>query len=439
MNYSRKLPFSYEAEQAVLGSVLLDPERFTDVAGTLDTSDFYLDEHVKIYSAIQELFVKNRTIDVVTLIDMLVKQGVYASDEASRNYVKVIAEIVPSAANIKDYAKIVKDKSLLRKLIAACEDIEDTAYTENDDVSHIMDYAGQRIFEITQHGGQKSLTHIRETIIDVYEHIKNLRTGLGESVGAPTGFTDLDHVLVGMNDSDLIIIGARPGMGKTSLAMNIAAQTARKTRKTVCVFSLEMSRDQLVTRMLSSEGLIDSHTIRTGLLSEEEFDNLAQAASNLSELPIYIDDTSGITVTGMKAKLRREKNLGLVVIDYLQLMTSEKRIENRVQEVSDISRNLKLMAKELKVPVVTCAQLSRASESRTGQGVIPKLSDLRDSGAIEQDADVVMFLYRPEYYDPEKPQNVAEIHVAKNRHGPTEKIEIGWFGQYTKFTDLKKD
>lgn len=433
----RRLPFSLEAEQAVLGSILLDPERFNEIASLLSSDDFYLEEHKQIYLAMQELFIKSRTIDVVTLIDTVVKQGVYNTDEQGKNYIMAIAEIVPSASNIKDYAKIVKDKSLLRQLINVCDEINETAYSEQDDVAALLDHASQRIFSVAQGHEQQSLTHVREIIVDVYDHLKLLRESPEKASGTPTGFTDLDRIIVGLNESDLVLIGARPGMGKTTFAMNMATRAARKMNKAVCVFSLEMSKDQLVSRMLSSEGLVDNYAMKTGMLNNKEFTDLANAASMLSDLPIYIDDTTGITITGMKAKLRRMKNLGMVVIDYLQLMQSERRIDNRVHEVAEISRNLKLMTKELKVPIVTCAQLSRGPESRTDK--TPMLSDLRDSGAIEQDADIVMFLYRPEYYDEQEPQNKAEVIIAKNRHGATGKIEMGYLGQYFKFTDLQKE
>ncbi|MDD4772661.1 MAG: replicative DNA helicase [Eubacteriales bacterium] len=435
----RRLPFSLEAEQSVLGSVLIDPESFNDIANIITHEDFYIADHREIYLSMQELFLQNRTIDVVTLIDMLVKRGLYATNDQGRAYIKVIAEMVPSASNVRDYARIVREKSLLRSLIAACGEITETAYASHDEVNTILDNAEQKIFNIVQGNEKKGFRHIRDVIIAVYDHLKSLSENPEAEKGIPTGFSELDKVLVGLGAGDLVLVGARPGMGKTSFAMNIATMAAKKTKKSVAVFSLEMSCEQLVIRMLSSEALIDSYNMRTGRLSNEDWNKLAEAAGTLSECDILIDDTSGITVTGMKAKLRREKNLGLVVIDYLQLMQGERRNENRVQEVSEISRNLKLLAKELRVPVITCAQLSRAPESRSGN--IPQLSDLRDSGAIEQDADIVMFLYRPDYYKEgrdKKPdeikQNYAEVIVAKNRHGSTSTVPMGWFGQYTKFT-----
>lgn len=434
----RKMPFSLEAEQSVLGSILIDPECFPEIASMLKSDDFYLESHAAIYLAMQDLFLQSRTIDVVTLIDALVKNGVYGTGDEGRKYIKIIAEIVPSAANVKDYAKIVRDKNILRRLIGVCSEISDTAYSEQDDVTHLLDSAEQAIFAIAENNETKGFTHIREAILANYEHIKLLRTDKAAAAGQPTGFSDLDKVLVGMGPGDLILVGARPGMGKTSFTMNVATKVAQYSKKAVCVFSLEMSAEQLASRMLSSEALVDSYALRSGNLSNDDWEKLARASSMLSECEILIDDTAGMTVTGMKAKLRRIKNLGLVVIDYLQLMQSDRRIDNRVNEVAEISRNLKLLAKDLRVPIITCAQLSRGPESRTDKR--PMLSDLRDSGAIEQDADVVMFLYRDEYYDAADKkdgiQNTAEIIVAKNRHGSTANVKMGWFGAFTKFTSL---
>ena len=434
----KRLPFSLEAEQSVLGSILIDPACFNEVATEIKGDDFYLEVHSQIFSAMQDLYLQNRTIDVVTLIDSLVHRGVYQTGEESKKYIKVIAEVVPSAANVHDYAKIVREKAILRRLIEVCADISETAYAEQDEVPHLLDSAEQQIFSIAEHNVTKGFTHIREALLANYEHLKLLQTDKDAASGQKTGFSDLDKVLVGMGEGDLVLVGARPDMGKTSFAMNIATKVAQQSKKSVCVFSLEMSAEQLVSRMLSSEALIDSYAIRSGNLNGEDWEKLARASTMLGDCEIYIDDTSGITVTGMKAKLRRVKNLGLVVIDYLQLMQTDRRNDNRVQEVAEISRNLKLLAKDLKVPIICCAQLSRGPESRTDKR--PMLSDLRDSGAIEQDADVVMFLYRDEYYDTADKkdgiQNTAEVIVAKNRHGSTANVKMGWFGQFTKFTSL---
>lgn len=438
---TRKLPFSLIAEQSLLGSILIDPDSFNEVADMLVATDFYLTEHTQIYLAMQELFLRNREIDLVTLIDMLVQKGIY-DKSGGENYIRQIGEAVPNALNVKDYARIVKDKSSLRQLITACAEIEEAAYAEQDEVQQIVGLAESKIFAIAQGRDTKNFVHIRDAMLSIFDRLHVLQENKDAFAGTKTGFSGLDAVLAGMGNSDLVLVGARPGMGKTSFALNIATNVAQQTQKTVCIFSLEMSAEQLVTRVLSSEAMVDSYSLRTGQISDESWDHLAETASNLSSCEILIDDTTGITVTGMKAKLRRVQNLGLVVIDYLQLMQADHRIDNRVQEVADISRNLKVMAKELNVPVICCAQLSRGPESRTDKK--PMLSDLRDSGAIEQDADVVMFLYRDEYYktdrDPNQQEaNIAEVIVAKNRHGSTGNVEMGWIGKYTKFRTLVKD
>lgn len=433
----RKMPFSLDAEQAVLGGILIDPAGLDIITGIITAEDFYLEEHRSIYSAMQGMYLKSRNIDVVTLIDELVHQGVY--DEAGgKDYIRLITETVPSASNIKDYAVIVRDKATLRALIGACDEVSDAAYTEEEDVQRLVEMAESKIYAIAEQKESKTFVHIRDALLQVYNNLQELQVNKEETLGMKTGFSGLDRVLVGMGKSDLVLVGARPGMGKTSFAMNVAVSAAKRTKKAVCVFSLEMSAEQLVSRLLSSEALVDSYSLRSGELSDDDWQKLAHASSELSDCEILIDDTTGMTVAGMMAKLRRVKNLGLVVIDYLGLMQSERRIDNRVQEVSEISRNLKLMAKEFKVPVICCAQLSRGPESRTDKR--PMLSDLRDSGAIEQDADIVMFLYRDEYYkDKDNPQSTAEVIVAKNRHGSTGKVEMGWLGQYTKFTTLDED
>ena len=345
---------------------------------------------------------------------------------------------MPTSANAVDYAKIVRDKAILRQLIEAGEDIAEAAYAGDDDTEALVEYAEGKVFRIAEGRENKSFVHIRDALVQVYDRLTKLSQDPDALRGTPTGFSALDNVIVGMGDSDLVLIGARPGMGKTSFAMNIATEAAIKTKKTVCVFSLEMSAEQLANRMLSSEAQIDSYKMRSGELSGEDWNAIAHASSRLSETDILIDDTPGISVTAMKSKLRRVKNLGLVLIDYLQLMQGDRRNDNRVQEVGDISRGLKLLAKELGVPVVCCAQLSRGPENRPDKR--PMLSDLRDSGAIEQDADIVLFLYRDEYYkDSTTDQSVAEVIVAKNRHGSLDKVKLGWLGRYTKFTNLARE
>jgi replicative DNA helicase len=344
--------------------------------------------------------------------------------------------------NILDYANIVKEESTRRRIIALCAEVSDITYGEQDAVGAVLDYAQGQFTDIAAGRDSKRFRHIRDVLVGFMENLHDLAENEGAAHGTPTGFSGLDRVLVGMGDSDLILVGARPGMGKTSFTMNIATNVAMASKKTVCVFSLEMSGEQLVSRMISSEAMVNSYNLRSGQLSPEEWNKIADAAARLANTNILIDDTSGMTVTAMKSKLRQEKNLGLVVIDYLQLMESERRSDNRALEVGEISRGLKLMAKDLHVPIICCAQLSRGPESRTDKR--PQLSDLRDSGSIEQDADVVMFLYREEYYkndrDPNQTEgNTAEVIVQKNRHGSTGNIKMGWIGSYTKFLTLDPD
>ena len=405
----------------------------------LNSEDFYLEEHKQIYLAMQGLFMANSEIDVVTLIDMLVTKGIY-NKSGGEDYIRTLTDAVPDALNIKDYARIVKEKSVLRQLIAASSEISEAAYSEQESVIDIIDHAENLIFNIAQGRDTKGFRHIKDVLGDVYAHLHDLNTNKEATQGTQTGFSALDRVLAGLGKSDLVLVGARPGMGKTSFALNIATNVAKQTKKTVCIFSLEMSADQLVNRVLSSEALVNSYSLRTGELAPNDWENLARAAGELAGCDILIDDTSGMTVTAMKAKLRRVKNLGMVIIDYLGLMSGDKHTDNRVQEVSEISRSLKIMAKELMVPIVCCAQLSRGPESRTDKK--PMLSDLRDSGAIEQDADTVIFLYRSEYYKTDEAgqdTSIAEVIIAKNRHGSTGTVNMGWNGQFTKFVTIADD
>ena len=433
----KRLPFSMPAEQSLLGAILIDPISITQVADLLGSEDFYLEEHKQIYLAMQELFMANSEIDVVTLIDMLVTKGIY-NKSGGEDYIRTLTDAVPDALNIRDYARIVKEKSVLRQLIAACSEISESAYSEQESVVDIIDHAENLIFNIAQGRDTKGFRHIKDVLGDVYAHLHDLNTNKEATQGTQTGFSALDRVLAGLGKSDLVLVGARPGMGKTSFALNIATNVAKQTKKTVCIFSLEMSADQLVNRVLSSEALVNSYNLRTGELAPSDWENLARAAGELAGCDILIDDTSGMTVTAMKAKLRRVKNLGMVIIDYLGLMSGDKHTENRVHEVSEISRSLKIMAKELMVPIVCCAQLSRGPESRTDKK--PMLSDLRDSGAIEQDADTVIFLYRSEYYKTDdaagQDTSIAEVIIAKNRHGSTGTVNMGWNGQFTKFVTI---
>ncbi|MBR2354451.1 MAG: replicative DNA helicase [Clostridia bacterium] len=438
-DFSRKLPFSLIAEQSLLGSILFDPETLNEVAEIITADDFYLSEHTQIYSAMHELFLINKEIDVVTLVDMLVTQGLY-DKSGGEDYIRSLYRSVSNALNAKDYAAIVKNKSVLRSLIGVCSDISEKAYSEEGSTEELVNYAESLIFDLAQGRDTKSFRHIREVIGSVYDNLHTMETEGESAQGTKTGFSGIDGVLAGMGNSDLILVGARPGMGKTSFCLNIGTNVALQTGKTVCIFSLEMSAEQLVTRVISSEAMVDSYALRTGKLDKKQWDDIANATTRLAGCNMLIDDTAGITVTGMKSKLRRVQNLGLVVIDYLQLMQSDKRIDSRVNEVADISRNLKLMAKELNVPIICCSQLSRGPEQRTDKR--PMLSDLRESGSIEQDADTVIFLYRSEYYDSEandEEGNIAEVIIAKNRHGSTGNVKVGWIGRYTKFRSIATD
>ena len=435
----KKLPFSMPAEQSLLGSILIDPASLNEVADAITAEDFYLTEHKQIYLAMHELFLTNKEIDVVTLIDMLVVKGIY-DKSGGEDYIRTLTEAVPDALNVKDYARIVKEKSVLRQLIAACAEISESAYSEQESVSGVLDHAQNLIFQIAQGRDTKNFRHIREVLGDVYGHLHELNTNREATRGTQTGFSALDRILAGLGKSDLVLVGARPGMGKTSFALNIATNVAKQTKKKVCIFSLEMSAEQLVNRVLSCEALVNSYALRTGELSPEDWEHLAVAAGELAGCDILIDDSSGLTVTAMKAKLRRVQNLGMVIIDYLGLMQGDHHTDNRVQEISEITRSLKILAKELMVPVICCAQLSRGPESRTDKK--PMLSDLRDSGSIEQDADTVIFLYRSEYYktgEANQDTSVAEVIIAKNRHGSTGTVNMGWNGQFTKFITIDND
>lgn len=441
---------SIEAEQALLGSIIINPDCFDRVSSIIGIEDFYLREHQHIYAALLKMYAQSKTIDAVTLVNALVEEG--DRDEAGGiQYISLITSSVPTVANVKDYAKIVKDKSLLRSLISTCDEISTVAYDEGAPVKTIVDSAEQKIFNLTHNKEGKDFKHIRDVLQNVYQDLETLAENGGAVEGTPTGFSKLDEVLVNLGKGDLVIVGARPAMGKTSFVLNIATNVAKSTKKAVAVFSLEMTAEQLVTRILSSEALVDSNRLRTGQLKPEDWSNIAEVVSSLSGCEMYIDDTSEIKVPEMKSKLRRIKNLGLVVIDYLGLMQSTTTTDNRAQQVGEISRGLKLMAKDLGIPIVCCAQLNRATESRTGEGgKKPTLADLRDSGSIEQDADIVLFLYRDEYYKDiggnknsdegvDDTANTAEIIVAKNRHGSCKNVKMGWIAQFTKFRTLEEN
>ena len=445
----RQMPVSIEAEQALLGSIIVDPDSFDKIGGMITVDDFYLAEHKHIYSAFLTMYSKSKTIDIVTLVNALVEQG-DRDETGGIQYIRILAESVPSASNVKDYARIVKDKSTLRRLINICDEISTDAYSEEEEVRAVIDNAEQKIFDISHNNDTKEFRHIRDVLQNVYKDIETMSESKGAVTGTKTGFSGLDRMLIQMGKGDLIILGARPGMGKTSFALNIATNVAKATKKAVAIFSLEMSGEQLVSRIISSEALVDSRALRTGELKPEDWNNIVDVISTLSGCDIYIDDTSAISTTEMKSKLRRLPNLGLVVIDYIGLMQTTANTDNRAQQVGEISRNLKIMAKDFGIPIVCCAQLNRGTESRPGAGKRPTLADLRDSGSIEQDADIVLFLYRDEYYkdiggaqaeDPTAADtaNTAEVIVAKNRHGSVGNVKMGWIGQFTKFRTLEED
>lgn len=431
---ARQLPQSLEAEQAVIGSMLIDPACIAEVIELLRPEDFYAEEHQRIFETIYSMFNTALKIDPVTVLDRLKAQGYY--DEAGgRAYLMQLMEVTPTSANVKEYASIVRDKSMLRAIANAGAEIQNLAFSGGGSAAEVAELAEQKIYSVRQGREIKGLSPLKSVIMDLYAQLDERSRSDSDIPGLSTGFRDLDVALTGLNKSDLILVAARPGMGKTAFALNIALNAAKSSGKDVVVSQLEMSKDQLASRFLASEALLDSHKLKTGSLNQDDWIKIARATSVLAKTHLYVDDNPAITVAEIKAKCRRlGENLGLIVIDYIQLMQSGgKRSENRVQEVAEISRSLKIMAKELNVPVVCLSQLSRAAEQRADKR--PMLSDLRESGAIEQDADIVMFIYRDDYYDAESDdKNVAEIILAKNRHGATGTVELQWIGQYTTFS-----
>ncbi len=432
---SRELPHSIEAEQSVIGAVLADSSVLPVVVEKIKPEYFYSDQHKAIYSIITRMFTSGLPVDIITVLDEAEKLHIFESSAEGKRYLAEIGNTLPSTSNIESYCKIVADKFFIRTLGYAARTILEDIQSGEHDAQLLLDAAEQKIYDIRQGRDVKGLIPISEAITEAYDRLGKISgPDKDKYVGARTGFTLLDSITSGLNKSDLIIIAARPGMGKTSFAMNIATNVARRSDKEVVTFNLEMSKEQLATRILSTEALVDSNSLRNGRISGEDWVKLATSAGYLSTLPLYIDDTASMTVQQMKAKLRRTKNLGLVIIDYLQLMESTSRSDNRVLVISEITRQLKVMAKELNVPVILLSQLSRAVESRTDKR--PMLSDLRESGSIEQDADIVLFLYRDAYYNKESQrQNISECIVAKNRHGETGTVELIWDGQYTRFSN----
>ncbi len=428
---SRQAPYSVEAEQAVLGSMLIDPRCIPTVIEALKPDDFYMETDRLIYDTIHQMFLSGRPIDPITVLDEMKAQGY--KEAARRELFLQIIETTPTSNNVSEYAAIVRSKSMLRELQKVSSEIIALTRSEEESADTVADLAEQKIYAVRQGREVQGFSSINEAIQEVYAHLDEMAANPGKLPGLPTGFSQLDQYIGGLSKSDLILLAARPGMGKTAIALNMAVNAAKRSGKTVVIFQLEMSRKQLATRMLSSEALIDSKKLRMGTLDDTDWERMAGATESLQSMSILIDENSGITVPEMMAKCRRVgSKLGLIVIDYLQLMHTPKQMDNRVQEVAEISRSLKIMAKELNVPVLCCSQLSRGPESR--QNKRPMLSDLRESGSIEQDADIVLFIYRDDYYnDQSENRNCAELIVAKNRHGETGTVELQWMGQFTSF------
>ncbi len=435
------LPFSPEAEQSVLGAILLDSSCLDRVAEILPRPEYFHQvNHALIYGAMLEMFTVGQPVDFVTVLEKL-KESPSFEEAQGRTYLVQLAQMVPSISNVESYARIVRDKYDIRTLILTAREILEEAGDGSEDAAALLDSAEQRIFDIRRGKNMQGLQRIDEILIETYDRLDLLNSPDKELYkGVPTGIGELDNTITGLNRSDLILLAARPGMGKTSFALNIMRHAAVTAQKRVAFFSLEMTKEQLVSRLLSTEALVGGTKLRTGELSEGEWVRLIEAGEVLSKAQMYFDDSSGITVPEMKAKLRRLRDVDLVIIDYLQLMSGSKRTEgNRVQEISEITRNLKIMAKELNIPVIALSQLSRASEQRTAHR--PVLSDLRDSGSIEQDADIVLFLYREGYYaggegqpDDSVDHNSGEVIVAKNRHGESRTIPLHWQGEFMRFT-----
>ncbi len=437
------VPFSFEAEQSVLGAVIIDYSVLDTLIPLLRPEYFYMEQHRRIYETMLSMNLAAKPIDYVTLLDEVRAKGIFSEAEG-KQYLLSLTEVVPSIENAENYARIIVQKAILRQMIEAADAIRTRAMEMTDSADEVVEYAEQRIYDITNARVNTGFYSLREGLqesIDRYN--KMAGEGREQFLGTPTYFPDLDNLLGGMHNSDLIIVAARPGIGKSSLALNIAENVALKAKKKVAFFSLEMSNDQLVDRIISSQALVENYKLRTGELQDDDWRRIAEATKLLADCPIYFDDSSNITVSQMKAKLRRLKDVGLVIVDYLQLMSSGRRIENRVQEVSEMTRALKIMAKELNVPLIVLSQLARKTEDRKDGR--PQLSDLRESGSIEQDADIVAFLYRDDYYDRAgeeeedgMPNNTVEVIIEKNRSGARGTVELIFQKEYNKFSSISK-
>lgn len=434
----RIMPHSTEAEQAVIGSMLMDKDALTVAVDMLTKDDFYTTQYGMLFRAMDELSKAGKPADL-RLVQEQLKVDQAPPEVAGMEFLREVLSAIPTSANIKHYAKIVKDKSVLRKLIKAAQNIEEQCYGQTETADNILYEAEKNVTEITRTGGSDEFEPIGNVVIEALERMQMAANAGGRITGIPTGFTDLDYRMAGMQNSDFILVAARPSMGKTAFVLNIAQYVAVKNKYTTAIFSLEMSKQQLVNRLISMESKVDSKHIRTGELSPAEWTNIAEGASNVGASSLIIDDTPGISIAELRSKcrkLKRDNNLSLIIIDYIQLMTAGGKSESRQQEVSEISRALKGIARELNVPVIALSQLSRSVESRPDKR--PMLSDLRESGAIEQDADVAMFIYRDEYYNKDSARKgVAEIIVAKQRNGPTGTVELAWIPDLTKFANLE--
>ncbi|MCL6441971.1 MAG: replicative DNA helicase [Alicyclobacillus sp.] len=437
----RMPPQHLEAEQAVLGAMLISPEAVAEAAEWLEPEDFYRSAHQVIFAAMRDLYENGQPVDVVTTTAALQAMENGLERAGGIEYLANLAAAMPTALHIEHYANIVREKALLRRIIAVATEIANDGYQADRTAAEVLSDAERKILELSQHRKLRDFTHIADVLETTFERIEQLYGSEGKLTGLSTGYTELDRMTSGLQKSDLIILAARPSVGKTAFALNVAQNVAIREGQPVAIFSLEMSKEQLVQRMLCAEGYIDGHKLRNGALDEEDWPKLSLAITTLSNSPIYIDDTPGITVAEMRSKLRRLKSqtgLGFVVIDYLQLIHGRRTPgENRQQEISEISRMLKQLARELEVPVVALAQLSRSVEQR--QDKRPMLSDIRESGSIEQDADIVAFLYRDDYYDPESDRkNIVEVLIAKQRNGPVGKVELVFLKNYNKFVNLEK-
>lgn len=435
----RILPHSMEAEQSVIGSMIMSKDAIVEASEMITGADFYQQQYGIVFEAMVELHDEGKAVDLITLQDRL-REKELPSEISSMEFVRDLLSAVPTSANVKYYAEIVAEKSMLRKLIKTTEEISNLCYLGKEKTQDILEVTEKKIFDLVQNRGSEEFVPIRQVVLNAIEKIEKASRTQGSVTGIPTGFIDLDYKMSGFQPSDLILVAARPSMGKTAFVLNIAQYMAFHNDVTTAIFSLEMSKEQLVNRLLALESKVDSQNIRTGNLEDEEWAKLIEGANIIGKSHLIIDDKPGISISELRSKCRKykmEHNLGIIFIDYLQLMTGSGRSESRQQEISEISRSLKALARELNVPVVALSQLSRAVEQRPDHR--PMLSDLRESGAIEQDADVVMFIYRDDYYNKDSEnKNIAEIIIAKQRNGPIGTVNLVWMPNYTKFVNMKK-